>query len=125
MAPKPPETSPGLELQPMVHVQDMAASVAFYERLGGEIIHGTRDGEWVLMQVGSTQINLVAHPPDAARGESTVELAFAAAAPIEQLQGRLPGASLATDRNFGRQLQVRSPDGLLIKINQRAPDLYL
>jgi catechol 2,3-dioxygenase-like lactoylglutathione lyase family enzyme len=125
MAPEPPETSPGLELQPTVHVQDMAASVTFYERLGGEIVHGTRDGAWVLMQVGTTQINLVARPPDAARGESTVELAFTAAAPIEQLQRRLPDASLATDRDFGRQLQVRSPDGLLIKISQRAPDPYL
>jgi catechol 2,3-dioxygenase-like lactoylglutathione lyase family enzyme len=125
MAQKPPVTSPGLELQPVVHVHDMAASVAFYERLGGEMIHGTRDGDWVLMQVGTAQIRLVAEPPNHGRGETTVELNFAAAAPIEQLQRELPGARLATDRDFGRQLQVRSPDGLLIKINQREPDLYL
>jgi hypothetical protein len=70
------------------------------------------------------QLNLLAHPPDRARGESTVELNFAAAAPIEQLRETLPGACLATDPNLGRQLHVRSPDGLLIRINQREPDLY-
>jgi hypothetical protein len=125
MAQEPQVTSPGLELQPMVHVQDMAASVAFYERLGGEIIHGSRDGEWVLMQVGTVQISLRADPPDQNRGESTVELNFAAAAPIEQLQQTLPGARLATHPDFGRRLEVRSPDGLLIRINQREPDAYL
>ena len=125
MAQEPQVTSPGLELQPMVHVQDMAASVGFYERLGGEIIHGSRDAEWVLMQVGTVQISLRADPPDHNRGESTVELNFAAAAPIEQLQRRLPGASLATHPDFGRRLEVRSPDGLLIRINQREPDAYL
>lgn len=119
-------TTPALMLQPMVHVQDMAASVAFYEYLGGSIIHGDRDEDWVLMQVGSAQIGLVAHPPNAAEGEGTVELNFHCEMPLEQLKERLRDPDLAAahitnDLAFGRQLQVRSPDGLLIKINQVEP----
>jgi hypothetical protein len=111
-----------LHLRPVVHVTDLAASVAFYERLGGEIIHGDRTGEWVLMQVGTTQIAVVSDPPDAHRGEGTVELNFAAGVPLEELRQRLRAGEIATHRDFGPQLQVRSPEGLLIKISQREPD---
>ena len=111
-----------LQLQPLVHVDDMAASMAFYEHLGGAVIHGSADADWVLMQLGRTQIALVARPPHAGRGEGTVELNFGAVAPLEQLQERLRGAEMTTHRDFGRQLQVRSPDGLLIKISQLEPD---
>jgi catechol 2,3-dioxygenase-like lactoylglutathione lyase family enzyme len=122
MADQPPETFLGLQLQPMVHVRDMPASVAFYRRLGGEIIHGTEDADWVLMQVGTVQIALVGRPADPLRGESPVDLVFGATAPLEQLRRRLPGAELADHRDFGEQLEVRSPDGLLIRINQLEPD---
>jgi hypothetical protein len=127
MADNPPATPPGLHLRPMVHVVDMPASVAFYEQLGGEVVHGTRDGDWVLMQLGTTQIGLLACPPDPMRGETTVELTFAAAMPLDALAARLRtrGALLtegAADTHAGVELQVRSPDGLLIKINQREPD---
>ena len=117
-------TDPGLRLQPRIHVGDMATSIAFYQQLGGEIIHGGRETEWVLMQLGTIQLMLLARPPDAARGESPVELTFGAAMPLEQLERRLhragfPIAEVTTDDAFGEQLQVRTPDGLLIKISQR------
>jgi catechol 2,3-dioxygenase-like lactoylglutathione lyase family enzyme len=111
-----------LELRPVVHVHDMAASVAFYQRLGGEIIHGRPDDEWVLMQLGTAQIDLVTGPPETAGSNGAVELTFAAGAPVEQLQQVLPGARLTTHRTFGRQLLVRSPDGLLIRIAPREAD---
>jgi catechol 2,3-dioxygenase-like lactoylglutathione lyase family enzyme len=120
-------TDPGLQLQPMVHVGDLAASIAFYEQLGAEIVHGGRDSEWVLLQLGTVQIGLLARPPDATRGEHSVELHFGAAMPLDQLEQRLhragfPGSEVITDRDFGEQLRVRTPDGLLIKISQREPD---
>ena len=87
-------TDPGLHLQPMVHVDDLAASIAFYEQLGAEIVHGGRESEWVLMQLGTVQIGLVARPPDAARGETVVELHFGAAMPLEQLEQRECGPAL-------------------------------
>ena len=114
----------GLWLRPMLHVADLAASVAFYEQLGGEIIHGDRDSDWVLMQLGSIQLGLVARPPDRSRGEDTVELTFDTATPLAELESRMhkagfPVAEVDTDRDFGEQLRIRTPDGLLIKIGQR------
>jgi catechol 2,3-dioxygenase-like lactoylglutathione lyase family enzyme len=122
-----PRTDPGLSLQPMVHVDDMAASIAFYEQLGGSLIHGDRKSAWVLMQLGPVQIALLGRPPDAAGGEAVVELHFGATMPLDQLERRLhragfPVAEVITDRDLGEQLRVRTPDGLLIKISQREPD---
>jgi catechol 2,3-dioxygenase-like lactoylglutathione lyase family enzyme len=119
-----PRTDPGLHLQPMVHVDDMAASIAFYEHLGGAVIHGGPDSDWVLMQLGTVQVALLSRPPDATRGETVVELHFGAAMPLEQLERRLhragfPVAEVSTDRDLGEQLRVHTPDGLLIKISQR------
>ena len=113
----------GLWLRPMLHVADLAASVAFYEQLGGEIIHGDRDSDWVLMQLGAVQVGLVARPEG---DRSPVELTFDTVMPLEQLERRLhragfPVAEVCTDRDFGEQLRVRTPDGLLIKISQREP----
>jgi catechol 2,3-dioxygenase-like lactoylglutathione lyase family enzyme len=120
-------SDPGLQLRPMVHVADLAASIAFYRQLGGEIIHGGQDTDWVLMQLGTVQIGLVARPPDAQRGEGQVELTFGAAMPLEELEGRLHRAGfrvaeVTTDRDFGEQLLVRTPDDLLIKITEREPE---
>jgi catechol 2,3-dioxygenase-like lactoylglutathione lyase family enzyme len=111
-------TDPGLQLRPMVHVDDMAASLAFYEQLGAEIVHGGRDSRWVLLQLGIVQIVLVAD------GEAGVDLHFGAVMPLEQLEQRLhragfPGSEVATDDEFGEQLRVRTPGGLVIKISQR------
>jgi predicted enzyme related to lactoylglutathione lyase len=122
--------TPALQLQPMVHVRDMAASVAFYEHLGGSLIHGDRDGDWVLMQVGNAQIGLVSPPPDRAPGEGPVELNFQSLMPLDEFERQLrdigvPIAQPATGQPAtGRQLQLTSPDGLLIKINQLEPDGY-
>jgi hypothetical protein len=128
--PPPRPQVPGLQLQPLVHVGDMAASVAFYERLGGELIHGDRDDEWVLMQVGTAQIGLVTRPPDASRGESTVELNFAATMPLDRLEQLLRDHDLqvvevARDLDLGTQLHIETPDGMPIKIHQVEPDLLV
>jgi catechol 2,3-dioxygenase-like lactoylglutathione lyase family enzyme len=119
-----------MQLQPMVHVDDMPAAVGFYERLGAEVVHGGPADDWVLLQLGTTQIGLLAHPPRAEEGECTVELNFAAATPLDDLERRLRGAGVTiaafdTHPDFGDQLQVRSPDGLLIKINQLEPDIEI
>jgi catechol 2,3-dioxygenase-like lactoylglutathione lyase family enzyme len=129
MADRAPVAAPPLQLQlqPMVHVDDMAESVAFYEHLGGSIIHGNRDSQWVLMQVGTAQIGLLAQPPNPGQGEGRVELNFHSPMPLSRLEQLLrssgvAGAQITTDLEFGRQLRVTSPDGLLIKINELEPD---
>ena len=130
---RPPQVDPllpGLQLQPMVHVDDMASAVAFYERLGGEVNHGDRDGEWVLMQVGTAQIGLVTRPPDASRGESTVELNFTATMPLDRLERMLRErgvtvVEVASDRDLGTRLHIETPEGMPIKIHQVEPDLMV
>ena len=119
----------GLNLQPMVHVEDMAASLAFYEALGAQVVDGSRDGDFVMLTVGNAQLSLLAHPPNPEQNEGTVELNFDTERELAGVESALRGANIeiaqpVTDEGFGRQLQVRSPDGLLIKINQLEPDLY-
>src|SRR3954464_10026183 len=97
-------SDPGLRRRPTVHVDDLAASLAFYEQLGGEVVHGGRDTEWVLIQLGPIQLVLLARPPDTARGEAPVELTFGAAMPLDELERRLhqagfPVAAVTTDRD--------------------------
>jgi catechol 2,3-dioxygenase-like lactoylglutathione lyase family enzyme len=207
---------PGLQLQPTIYVADLATSIGFYQQLGGEIIHGDLDSDWVLMQLGNVQIALVDRPSEAGygvdRAEATrpairpataraeggsagtgeaeegpadddftesgraesawtkdgstgsdlaedgsaeerwseggsaetapartgpngsgrgrggvVELHFGAVMPLDQLEQQLhragfPVAEVTTDRDFGEQLEVRTPEGLLIKISQRERD---
>ena len=130
---KPVTTSstpdPGVRLRPMVHVEDMAAAVSFYEALGATVLHGSRDGDWVLLLLGDARIGLLAHPPNPEQNEGTVELNFEATEPLDQLEGRLRTAGVTitrptTDEGFGRQLQVTSPDGLLVKIDELDPELF-
>ena len=118
-----------LTLQPMVHVAQMAPAVAFYEALGASVEHGSRDGDFVMLVMGGRRLSLLAHPPNPEQNEGQVELNFETAADLTRVERDLAaqGVDIAqpvTDEGFGRQLQVRSPDGLLIKINQLEPELY-
>ncbi len=120
---------PRLTLQPMVHVEDMAASVDFYTALGARLLHGSRDGDFAMLQIGDAQLSLLAHPPNPEQHEGTVELNFEASTSLDDVEATLRAAGVTIvrptgDEGFGRQLQVSSPDGLLIKINELEPDLY-
>ncbi len=114
--------APTLKLQPMVHVEDMAASIRFYEALGGTLLTRSRDSDWAQIALGGAEIGLLAHPPNPEQQEGLVELSFEAGEPLDALQTQLEAAGVkivrgAADEAFGAQLQVATPDGLLIKIN--------
>lgn len=115
-------------LQPMIHVDDMSASVAFYESLGASIVNGSRDGDFVLLALGTAQFSLLAHPPNPEQNEGTVELNFAASDldAVEREVTRAGGeiAMPVSDEGFGRQLRLRAPGGLLVKVNELDPSLY-
>jgi hypothetical protein len=118
-----------LRLQPMVHVDDMAASVAFYEALGGQVGHGSRDGDWVLLRLGGAEVGLLAHPPNPEQGEGAVELNLVSTLPLEELEERVRAAGVEVarptgDDAFGRQLQLAAPGGMLVKVNELEPELY-
>lgn len=122
-------SGPEVRLQPMVHVTDMAASVAFYEALGGELVHGSRDGDWVLLRLGGAEVGLLAHPPNPDQGEGVVELNLVSTRPLEELEERVRAAGVAvvrpaSDEAFGRQLQLAAPGGMLVKVNELEPELF-
>ncbi len=124
-----PGSGGGTFLQPLVHVEQLAPAVRIYETIGATLEHGSRDGDFALMTIGGTQLALLAHPPNPAQNEGLVELNFATSEPLEALETRLAAAGAviehsAVETDFGRQLQVRTPDGLLIKINQLDPSRY-
>ena len=121
--------APVLHLQPMVHVRQMEPAVAFYEALGGTVLHGSRDGDFVMLRIGVSQLGLLAHPPNPEQNEGTVELNFDTTDDLSAVQSRLAGAGVtivapAGDTGFGQQLRVATPDGLLVKINRLEPDRY-
>lgn len=118
-----------VRLQPMVHVEDMAASVAFYEALGAQVVHGSRDGDWVLLRLGGAELGLLAHPPNPDQGEAAVELNLVSTEPLPELEERLRAAGVvvarpATDEAFGRQLQLAAPGGMLVKVNELEPEVF-
>ncbi|MBV9546931.1 MAG: VOC family protein [Chloroflexi bacterium] len=120
---------PELRLQPLVHVEDMPRAVRLYELLGGRVADGSREGDWVLMDVAGGQLGLLAHPPNPAQHTETVELNFVADSPLEEVETRLrrAGAEIVertSETTFGRQLLLRTPDGLLVKINELHPGRY-
>ena len=111
----------------MVHVTDMASTVTALEVLGGHVIRGSRDGDWVQITIGGAEVGLLAHPANPAQGEGDVELNFQSHEPLEEVAERAANAGVhiaapVTDQGFGRQLQLRTADGLLIKINEINPD---
>ena len=119
----------GVRLQPMVHVDDMPASVAFYEALGAEVVHGSRDGDWVLLRLGGAEIGLLAHPPNPEQGEGAVELNLVSDGPLAQLEERLRAAGVevarpTSEEMFGHQLQLSAPGEMLVKVNELEPERY-
>ena len=118
-----------LSLQPMVHVEDMSKALDFYTKLGATVLHGSRDGDWALLRIGTTELGLLAHPANPDQNEGKVELNFEYSDSLEELEKRLrkDGVTIARptgDEGFGYQLQLEDPDGMLVKINQSDPELY-
>ena len=119
----------GVRLRPMVHVEDLTASLAFYEQLGARVVHGRRDGDRALIEIGDARVGLLAHPPYPGQGEGAVELGFECTDPLEEVEARLRarGVTIArptTDEAGGRQLRLVSPDGLLLTIDELDPVLF-
>ncbi|KZE40515.1 hypothetical protein AVW09_15165 [Microbacterium sp. T32] len=120
--------APRIILQPMVHVEDMASAVTALEVLGAHVLQGSRDGDWVQLSVGGAEVGLLAHPANPEQGEGDVELNFQSHEALENIatRARAAGVEIAspvTDEGFGRQLQLRTADGLLMKINEIDTDL--
>ena len=118
----------GLRVQPMAHVESLAAGLDFYEALGGRLVFGSRDGDWALVAFGDTTLSLLAHPPSADNPEP-VELQFVSDKPLEELQSHVRATrpelifQEVSDEAFGRSLKLRTADGLVVKLLELERDL--
>ena len=118
----------GLSVQPMVHVGSLAAAIPFYEAMGGRLVFGSRDGDWALIAFGDTTLSLLARPPSAVNPEP-VELHFTSAQPLELIEEHILAIDPAmiergvADEMFGRMLQLRTADGLVVKLLELERDL--
>ncbi len=123
-----PEVAGGIRLQPMLHVEDMEQALRFFEALGGVQLFGSRDGDWALLRFGSTELSLLRHPPNRAQGDGEFELNFVSTVPLEQVETAARDAGLAifkaaTDEAFGRQMILKLPSGMPVKINEIEEEL--
>lgn len=109
-----------MKLQPMVHVEDLNASLEFYESLGAAVLHADPDGDFALLQLADgTELSLLAHPPNPEQHEGEVELNFEATTDeLAQFASSPYAVGDVESTGFGQQLILRSPGGLLIKLNR-------
>jgi catechol 2,3-dioxygenase-like lactoylglutathione lyase family enzyme len=99
-------------LMPIVYVQDMDASLTFYEGLGFE--RKSRSEMWSELRAGDGAV-LALHKAEAGR---RVELALVAEESLEQVTGRITPTRGIADETFGRSLVIRDPNGLTIQVNE-------
>lgn len=125
----PAHEEKAIQLQPMLHVDNMGEALSFFTQLDATVVNGSRDNDWVLLRFGNVELGLLAHPANPDQNEGKVELNFSYPASLVDLEQKLRAAGViivrqAGDEGFGYQLQLEGPDKMLIKINQLDPELY-
>lgn len=110
-----------MQLQTIVYVRDMEASIAFYERLGFVVDY--RGGPvWTAFQGrdGMLALHLVEELPTGSR----VAVSLAADGSLEDTIASVAAAGVETtpieEQPFGRSTVVHDPDGLAIQINEHS-----
>jgi catechol 2,3-dioxygenase-like lactoylglutathione lyase family enzyme len=113
-------------LMPIVYVSDVQRSLAFYRGLGLRPRPGIDPVYWAELTLGDATLALHKAADGSATGTGpagTVDLCFLACEPLDDLVARWAAAEIAPSRGikeepFGRSVQVRDPDGLVIQVNE-------
>jgi catechol 2,3-dioxygenase-like lactoylglutathione lyase family enzyme len=109
-------------LMPIVYVRDMDESVAFYERLGFDVVGESRSQMWTELRAGDGAV-LALH--SAGSGEpGRVELSMVAEQPLEGIAELAPVARGIADEAFGRSLVLEDPNRLRIQVNEHDRELH-
>lgn len=117
-------------LQPIRFVADIDLSMRFYEALGLSFQRSSRNRQWMELSARGGVLGLhTAASADPPRKATDVGFVLLTNTPLEDVIGRLAEAGFAVDEpvideEFGRSLQVRDPDGLLVRIEEADPELY-
>jgi catechol 2,3-dioxygenase-like lactoylglutathione lyase family enzyme len=119
-----------MRVRPIHFVNDLPEAVRFYEALGLEPELRSRSGHWIELRASGGELGL----HDAAiaaegEGRTGVALNFLADEPLEAVEQRLREAGFSptgtiVDQEWGRALEVAAPDGTVVQIDERDPELY-
>jgi catechol 2,3-dioxygenase-like lactoylglutathione lyase family enzyme len=125
------ETTPNVlisAMMPMAHVEDIAASLAFYRMLGFEVVNSvTPDGApvptWALLRSGRAKI-MLAKASEPVIAEQQAVLFYAYSADVQatysalESKGLKPAPIAKPFYNPGGEFRVTDPDGYVIYIAQ-------
>ena len=108
-----------MQLQTVVYVTNMERSIAFYEHLGFEVDY--RGGPvWTAFK--GADGNLALHTVEELPGAGRVALGLIADRPLEQIIDEMAAHDIAAGaietQSFGRSVNFRDPDGLVIQVNE-------
>lgn len=104
-------------LMPIVYVQEMDRSIAFYEQLGFKT--KSRSEMWSELAAGEGAVLALHKAPEEHVGR--VELALVSEEPLERVAELVTPYRGIADEAFGRSLVVRDPNGMKIQVNEHDP----
>lgn len=112
-------------LTPILHVPDVAASVAWYEALGFEVLDvdpHDAEAKWAHLAYGAGRVMFRAAPEPGAPGRADVDLYIRIPA-VDALRDALPETVevVSGPRNMAygmRELTVRDPDGFAVTFGE-------
>jgi catechol 2,3-dioxygenase-like lactoylglutathione lyase family enzyme len=135
----PPD--PKIALMPVIRVTDVHRTAVFYQRLGLDLLAENRNHRWAVLRLGDALLGIhsaaAEHPnrsnarpgPDGthARDGGVGHLAFVVKEPLEEMVARLTSAGVevreVVDEAYGRSIQVVDPDGSVVYLEERDPEL--
>lgn len=115
-----------MRIQTIVYVRNMDASVEWYRAVldSEPVTHGSH---WSSFHVGGANLALhfVERPLDPGR----VELSLVCTEALEDLVTRLESNDISmargiADETFGRSIQLRDPEGMIVQVNEHDAEYY-
>jgi catechol 2,3-dioxygenase-like lactoylglutathione lyase family enzyme len=119
-----------MKVRPIHFVPDVEEARRFYETLGLAVQARARTGGWIELRADGGELAVHdAAAADDGEGRAGVLFSLVAEEPLEAVAARLRAAGFppegdAVDREWGRSLLVRAPDGMVVQIDEQEPELY-
>jgi uncharacterized glyoxalase superfamily protein PhnB len=115
---------------PIVYVSDIERSIEFYTTLAGDtpdVTVRTQTPVWAELRIGESYLALQQEDGSIVPEHGPVELAITVKGSLDRIAERLMNQGIPLEQNhsekpFGRTIQLRDPDGLLIQIHERNDD---
>ncbi len=118
-----------MRLVPIVYVTNMEKLLAFYEALSKNSTPKFERLTLLVNGLGTSSMALHIIEDLPKNRFAGLALSFACEEKLEKLVERLETNHIELHQNisdeaFGRSLQLKDPDGLIIQVNEHDPDLY-